>query len=318
MDLGLSSSTVADARKRFAGEFFPRDETDIAFLDRLNEVNERYHSLEKWVGSQATFRVDVSEEKTFYLPYYLDSVAAASIDKRPAITQSERYQFIHDGPGEVDANGSIGGVLIDLGLSGIQAPFPETASTLTFSAALQTADEGKKIRVLGYDTDGNWVTDAAGTPGEEVTIGDAPVVTSTVFSGVKGVQKEFTVAAITLTHTTDDVELLRAEPFMENPMFRGYRILDLSAEAIFALCKRRAIPVTKEEDYLFPGNLSALKQGMFGLVYENAGDMGKAQQYFREGVTLLNNEATSYRGGAQEQLEYAPWGPGVGGIDNMM
>ena len=317
MDLGLTNSTVADARERFAHEFFPNDTSDPAFLVRLNEVIERYHTMEKWVGSRATYRIDVSEDKTFFLPYYLESVINANLDKTPAIVQGDRYQFAYDGVGEVDAQGSVFRTLMDLGSFGVQASFPSTASTLTFSA-VASVDENKKVRVLGYDSNGNWVVDSSGTPGEEVTLAGTTVATSIVYSGVKGIQKPITAGPVTLSHTASSTVLLRAEAFMKKPLFRAYRVLDLGAQSVLALCKRRAVPVVAEEDWLFPGNLSALKLGMYALDFEENSSMGKAREYFGAGINLLNEEASHYQGGAQEQLDFQPWGPGVGGIDNIM
>lgn len=316
MDLGLTSSTVADARERFAGEFYPNDESSPEFLDRLNEVIERYHTMEKWVGSRATYRIDVSEEKTFFLPHYLEAIINANLGKTPAVVQGDRYQFVYDGVGEVDAEGSIYGTLMDIGSSGIQVEFPATSSTLTFSA-VSPVDSGKQVRVFGYDANGNWVVDDTGTPGELVVLAESAVVTTNSYSGVKGIQKPVTAGAFTVTHTTSSTILLRAESFMRKPVFRGYRVLDRGAESVLALCKRRAVPVVAEEDWLFPGNLSALKFGMYALDYEENSSMGKAREYFGAGINLLNEEASHYQGGAQEQLDYQPWGPGVGGIDNI-
>lgn len=315
MDLGLTNSTAADARERFASEFFPQDESDPAFLDRLTEVIERYHTMEKWVGSRATYRIDVSTEKTFFLPYYLEAIINANVDSSPAQVQGDRYQYVHDGVGEVDEDGSVYKTLMDAGSSGIQVEFPDTPSTITFGA-VSAVDEGRRVRVLGYDTNGNWITGADGTPGEEIVLAVTPVVTTNTFSGVKGVQKTITAGPVVLTHTINSTVLLRAESFMRKPLFRGYRVLDGGAEAILALCKRRAVPVVAEEDYLFPGNLSALKLGMYALDYEENSSMGKAREYFGAGIKLLNEEASHYQGGAQDQLDFQPWGPGVSGIRN--
>jgi hypothetical protein len=321
MDLGLSQTTIASARARLGEKIFPGDANNAAFLTMVNEVIERFHNQERWIASLATFRVDVSEDKTFYLPYFLDSINSAILDERPGIVQGPRYEFVHDGPGLVKKDSGISGVLVDLGLFGIPTTFPMTdedvpiPSTLTFSAVV-AADIGKKIRVLGYDTDGNWITDTTGSPGEEVTLAGTAVVTTNTFKGIKGIQKEITTKPVTITHTTESKLLVRLESSMENPLFRGYRVLDPIAKSVLALCKRRPIPVNYEEDYIYPGDLSALKLGMLGILYEEASEPNKMQQYFREALDILNASASSHMGGAQEQTDFNPWGLGVGGVSS--
>lgn len=314
-DLGLSAATVADARARFASQFFSGDENNPAFLSKINEVVERFHSRERWVGSLATFRIDVSTDKNIYLPYYLDSINAAVLDENPAMMFGERYEFMHNGPGLVTVESGMPGVIVDAGVFGISVDYPALASTITVSA-VAAGDVGITIRILGYDDDGKWVRDTTGAPGEEVTLAGTLVTTATSFSAVKAIQKPLTRGPITITHGDSATVLAELENWMTNPRFRCYRVLDISTQDVVALCKRRPIPVHYEEDYIYPGDLSALKLGMYGLQYEEASEPAKMQQYFREAIELLNEGSASYKGGAQEQMSYEPWGPGVSGIDS--
>ncbi|HRQ87594.1 MAG TPA: hypothetical protein PLA50_02280, partial [Bacteroidia bacterium] len=57
-----------------------------------------------------------------------------------------------------------------------------------------------------------------------------------------------------------------------------------------------------------------LKLGLFAVQYEEASEPAKMQQYFREAVELLNQGAASHKGGAQEQMGFEPWGPGICGV----
>lgn len=321
MDLGLSQSTVASARERLASTFFPGQESSSAFVGKINEVIERFHNQERWISSLATFRVDISVNKNLYLPYYLDSINGAILDTSPAIVQGPRYEFMHDGPGLIKKDAGMGGLLLDLGMSGISTDFPvdddDTVipSTLTVSAAV-ASDVGKVIRILGYDADGNIITDVYGSPGEEITLEVTPVVTTSTFSGVKGIQKEITTKPVTITHTSEAKILVRLEASMKLPFFRCYRVLDQTADTAIVLCKRRPVPVFHEEDYIFPGDLGALKLALYALQYEETSNYALYQQYMREAITLLNDAATSYMGAAQEQIDFAPWGMGVSGISN--
>lgn len=321
MDLGLTQSTVASARERLAAQFYPGQESSPAFVGKVNEVIERFHNQERWIGSLATFRVDISVNKNLYLPYWLDSINSAILDTSPAILQGSRYEFLHDGPGLVQKDSGMMGILIDQGTSGISTDFPLDVndavipSTLTVSAAV-ASDVGKTLRILGYDAGGNIITDVYGSPGEEVTLAGTPVVTTNTFSGVKGIQKEITTKPVMVTHTTEAKILVRLEAAMKLPLFRVYRVLDKTAATAIVLCKRRPIPVFHEEDYIFPGDLGAIKLGLYALQYEETTNNPLYQQYMREAISLLNDAATSYQGGVQEHITFAPWGLGVSGISN--
>jgi hypothetical protein len=319
MDLGLSAATVSAARTRFAAQFFPNDTANPQFLRYINEVVERLHENERWIGSLATFRVNVATDKNIYLPYFLDSINSAVIDKIPARLQGPRYEFICDGPGMVEKGSGIPGVMADAGVFGISTDFPvDTAdepipSTLTISA-VSAADAGSKIRILGYNQSGDWIKDVDGTPGESITLATSAVVSANQFSGVKGIQKAVTRSAITVTHTVASKILASLENWMTNPTFRCYRVLDLAAQSVVALCKRKPVPVNYEEDYIFPGVLSALKLGVYGINYEEEGELNRMQQCFREAVELLNQASASHKGGAAEQISFNPWGMDISGI----
>lgn len=274
-----------------------------------------------WVGSHATYRIDVETDKTFYLPFYLESILHARIDRRPARTQSARYEFLYDGIGEVGTGDHLSGTLIDLGVSGIATTFPDTPGILQV-VGYSATDVGKQIRILGYDENGNRVTRDDGTPGELVTLdGDLTVNTVATFSAVQGIQKEEAdeisfAGRVSVRHVTADLTLATLEPQMDAPLFHGYRVLDISAKAVTAYCKRRPVAALHDEEYLFPGNLTALRKGLMSLQFEDEGKLAESRAYFDDAIAALNHESSRYRGGNEEQLQVQPFGIGVSGIPN--
>ena len=315
MDLGLTATTLKIARARLAPTFFPGNTTNPLFAAHISDVVERFHGEDGWIGSHATFRVDVSTDKTFFLPFYLDSLLHARLDRSPARIQSGRYEFLHDGLGEVSATDSLAGTLIDIGMSGIPTVFPTTASTLGVQAA-SSADYGEVVRILGYDASGNRILDATGEPGEAVTLASGTVLTTNTFQSIQGIQKELTAGRVTIRHTSAAETLAVLEPWMEAPSFRGYRCVDLTAEAVIAYCKRKPIPVRYEADYIFPGSINALRFGLHARNFEEAGQLKEADAYLSRAIEDLNHEATRYRGGNEEHIMYEVWGQGIPGIYN--
>jgi hypothetical protein len=321
MDLGLTPTTLKKARARLGTQFSPGDATGVEFRNRVNEIIERFHQEEMWVGSHATFSVDVTTEKSFYLPYYLEAILHARVDKCPGRVQSSRFEFISNGYGEITAEDHLAGTLIDLGVSALSVPFPTTASTLRVTGT-SASDNGKDIRILGYDASGNRILSADGTPGEVVTLdGDLSVVTSNTFSAVQAIQKEnfeteTFAGRVSVAHVTNTITLATLEPFVENSMFRGYRVVDTSAERITTFCKRRPVAVIHDEDYLYPGNLNALRFALMARDFEDNGKLQDGLAYFEMAIRELNNEASRHRGGAEEHLGIDIWGIGVSGISN--
>ena len=321
MDLGLTPTTLKKARARLGSQFSPGDATGVEFRNRVNEIIERFHAEEMWVGSHATFSVDVSTTKTFYLPYYLEAILHARVDKNPGRVQSSRFEFISNGFGELTSEDHLSRTLIDLGVSAISAPFPATASTLRVTATSAT-DNGKSIRILGYNAAGDRIISADGTPGEVVVLdGDLSVDTTNSFAAIQAIQKEnfeteTFAGRVSVAHVGTSTSLATLEPFVENAMFRGYRVVDTSAETIVAFCKRRPIAVIHDEDYLYPGNLNALRFALMARDFEDNGKLQDGLAYFEMAIRELNNEASRHRGGAEEHIAYEIWGRGVSGISN--
>jgi len=313
MDVGLTASTVKQARDRFGLLYFPNDVNDPKFFERITEAIERVHGIERWVGGEATFAINVATEKTFCLPYFLESIHAALIDDNPGRVKGARYEFMYNGPGRVPATSGIPGTIVDMGVVGIQVPFPSTASVLQVEA-VAGSDIGETIRILGYDENEAWITEADGTPGEEVTLAGTAVLTTNQFSAVKGIQKLVTAGRVVVNHNGTGTELASIEGSHVNPYYRCYRVLDSSATTITALCKRRPVPVRRDEDYIFPGNLPALKMLLQALDFEEASEIDRAQQYFRMAVEILNGESATYKGSAEESLNFEIWGSGISGI----
>lgn len=313
MDYGLSQSTLGAARDRFAEKFFPGDATNPEFATAMSEIIERLHSEGYWVGAKATFSMAISDTGYITLPIHLDSILNARIDESPRLVHSERYNFLYSGPGEMDPTTNCSGLMIDKGVVSTEVEFPSTAGTIKVEATNAT-DHGKVVRVLGYDEDQALIRDGA-SPGEAFTLAGSPVTSTNTFKGIVGIQKPVTRGAVNIYHVGDEDTLLASVPgSVKYPIYRRYMVTAPESDNVIAYCKRRALPVVNEEDYLIPGNLSALKLAMYALNFEEKSDPERAQYYWGQCLKLLNDEASEHRGGAQEIADVSPWGRGVPGI----
>lgn len=317
MDLGISQATLAEARRRYAAKFFPKDITDPKFADMVTEVVERFHTDGFWVGSKSTFTMAISATGHVTLPIFLESIIDARIDETPRPVKTQRYQFLYDGPGEIDVESSTLGVLSDAGRVATEVEFPSTAGQIKLTIT-NSNDAGKKVRLLGYDASGDEIRGTGSQSGELVTLADPNATSSATFSAIRGIQKPELQGRLIVSHVgVSDTELADIPSFVTTPVYRRYLVPAVDCDNVIAYCKRRALPVRAEEDYILPGNLSALKQGLYGLNFEEKSDPDRAQYYWGLAKSILNDEATEYRGGATEPAPVKIWGEGISKVRGM-
>ncbi len=296
---GLSAVTLGEARRRLAALFFDADTGTPAFAEAVSDVLERFHFDGTWKGSTGYFEFSVSDSGTITLPLWLEAVLMSQFSDRPRPVMSRHYEFLSHGPGRIDPTTSGLGVLVDAGVVATEHEFPETAGTLTITSGV--ADDGKTVRILGLDPDGREIYGADGLPGELVTLAAPSVSTAETFSAILGIQKERTLGYVQVAHA-DDTELANIPPAVTLPVYRRYKVANAAAVGqtryVKALCSRRALPVSNEEDYIIPGNLSALKMGLYSIRYEDHNDMERSVQYWARSIEFLNKEGDRHRGGA--------------------
>ena len=291
--------TLGEARRRLAGLFLDADTGSPKFAEMVSEVLERFHFDGTWKGGTGFFEFSVSDAGTITLPLWLEAVLLSQFSDRPRPVLSRHYEFLSHGPGHIDPLTSGLGVLVDAGVVATEHEFPSTPGTITIASG--AADDGKTIRIFGLDSNGRELYGTDGLPGELVTLASPSVSTVATFSAVLGIQKERTLGYVQVSHA-DTTELCDIPPAVTAPVYRRYKVAHAAAAGqtryIRALCSRRALPVSNEEDYIIPGNLAALKMGLYSIQYEETNDMDRSMQYWLRSIDFLNKEADRYRGGA--------------------
>lgn len=160
--------------------------------------------------------------------------------------------------------------------------------TVTHTARVATPEE--IVTIYGRDSEGMPVTlEFAGSE-----------TLPNPFARIERIHKEMGPTAVRISYKTDDdIETLLAlmEPKEEETDYHRY-IIDTrqcSAEntAVGALCKRRHIEFTSDQDILPFGNISALEAGMDALQFEAENDKPLAESYWDTAIKLLNEELGS-------------------------
>ena len=295
--------TVADARAALEPDFGAS-----GFLQILNEVCQRYIQSGKWQG--AVLEVDFQNADGYVsLPYEFESVLAATYDKAPVQTYTQFHTYVINGPGEVQQSLNWPGVLIDLGDGFATASNIQTTGVLKI--VTDAADNGKTIRLFGLDQNGLQIFGSDGVPGELVTC-TAPFVNTThQFSVVTGIQATPDPAVVMTKfwslYDAGNNLLSTYYPGESRPTYRRYQT-NQADKAIRLICQRRFIPMRNESDWVIPGNIPALRSGFWAWKFENGSDVQMAEGAWNKGLSWLNNEAKSSRGGAIPSTSFINWG----------
>lgn len=281
---GLSQTTMGKLRAMLGSEILGSyDLNDPRLFDYTNELGEYLYTTGEYVGSTATFAFSVPTSKIITLPLHLNAVLGARIDGTPRPVVGEGYQYLWNGPG--DLTDTCYGLLAPLGSSPVETQL-SADGTLLVTSSITGSDNGKFVRVLGKDADGDTVYDAGGLLGENLTIGGS--ASSTTFSEITGVQKPKTAGVVTLK---TGITTLSAYPSGEElPVYRRYQVFQNGVETVTAHCSRRWIPLNSYEEYLVPGNIRGWKLLFMAREHENRGRLAEAEAYYAIAVKTFNQE----------------------------
>lgn len=98
-----------------------------------------------------------------------------------------------------------------------------------------------------------------------------------------------------------------------------YVVYTLSLYAPFTLYYANDLPdsptVVESNETRCPSS-AALKLMMFGVLYEEANDLGTSAHYVATALRNLDNRGQNRRGGARTRVSISPYGPGVSKIKN--
>lgn len=318
-----SYSTLASVR-RILGDLF----TSADFAPFLNQAIERIVNGGLWRGT-ISYAAFPSVNEYFTLPYPFLSVLGAQWFRSPVPVFSQFHDFMSNGPGQPMLGQPPQGIVEDMGDGYATMTDPPTAgSTLLIKPDL-LIDSGRVFRFYGV-SNGLEIFDVNGM-GMNITVNYPSTSNATVFDQVTGIQVPvnadgssamvggwtlYSVAPGTGTQT----KLSYYYPSETTPQYRRYRIGVTSAantqvpNAVTVLVRRRFMPVTKETDWVIPGNIGALKFAMQAIDSEAA--KNPAEGLWDQCYKILNNELHATRGAVRPEISMDAWGD-MGGFGNV-
>ena len=317
-------SNVASVRT-LLGSLFSTDD----FLPYLNQATERLIHGGIWKGAIGYVAFPVVNDY-FTLPYPFLATIGTDWFLCPVPVFSQWHEFTIGGPGLPLPNKPPTGIVTDLGDGYATLVDPPTAgSTLLIKPDL-LIDSGKQFRFYGV-SNGREIFDVHGA-GMYVTVNYPSSSEATVFDVVTGIQvpvdangASAMVGGWTLYSVAPDgtqTQLGYYYPNETKPSYRRYRIGVTSAtgtqipNAVTVLVRRRWMPVYKETDWVYPGNIGALKKAMQAIDSEASKNDDVAEPLWQQCYNILDRELHATRGNARPEMQYEVLGS-LGGFTNL-
>lgn len=298
--------TVADARKYLYKEVDASDPNSALFIPALNEACERLTNSGYWKSSVEYVKIPSSSKGFFTLPRQYASVLASRCRKIPMMMFTQFYPFSISGAArreDLDDTRYLDRVMHELG-DGFVTQDDITDPSVVRVTISNVLDIGKTIRLFGLDIAGNPITDSQGHPGINIVTVNPSVTTSVVFSKVTGIQAPMMTNPWELLAVNPAPYIIGTyQPGETRPCYKRYHT-GIKDHPIECLAARRFIPLVNETDWVYPGNISALRYGLQMLAFEAAGQQEQAEAAYQGAMRFLNEEARYARGGSQPTINY--------------
>lgn len=287
--------------------------TDSRVTDTVNQVVERLMSMGNWTGTVGRYRICATDGCITW-PREIASILAWAKDDCPGIIRNQWYEFLGDGPGQLDADDDDADQLIDRGQ---HCCFDDVSTT---GKKLKLIPDGAEsagayciLRFYGGDDvgDGDYVRTQDGAlnwiNGEKLFLTGPQVTTNYVKpGGVVEVIKTPTDYILRLYEYDPVTTIARPlgyyDPDEEVPMYRRSiipgleNVLTCETTTITVLAKKNYIPVSDDEDTLLIQSMGAIKLGAQALMKENKDLIAEAEAYWAKAKAVLNEELDDYQG----------------------
>jgi hypothetical protein len=318
--------TLAQARQLLHQHISPNGPDDAVVPARINEACERFFVSGRWKGMIVEVDLDASQGY-ITLPRRCEAILGVTMDKAPRTPFSRWYSFVPGGPGQVTSSGHCGpDLILDAGDHHpvFRDPPYDVFRLRVKVPSVLDRNAGDYVVLKGADADGNSVFAADGSEGLLLNLTTDSNTSTQYFSSVTGVLKPLTNGYLSLWAVNangEETQIGEYEPGETNIGYRRYTIVranSAQSPVVRALCKRRFVPVTSENDDIIPDNMGALKLGLISLKYEDTNDLERATEYFQTALSLLNAELKELRGSQFNTMRFSPHGFGLGRVSRQL
>lgn len=289
--------TLAAVYARY-GWMFP---SQARLIDAVQRTCERYMGSNLWEGTAETVDFGATDDTRIVLPRYLIAVLGYSRAKVPRPVFGQFHEYQEQGLGWIDPATTPMSLAIDDGRTCTQK---QISGTCILRVKLtNAADGGKIVRFYGKDQDGFRIM-TNGDDGIPFTMGYTSADTSQQFSELAAIVMQTSmVGRWTLWQVINGAEtqIGAYEPGEDVPNYRAYKVgirssSDDDFDTIRFYCRRGYVEPRVLTDFVWPGNMIAIRWGLKACQYEDSGKMDLADGAWARGEAELNDEIAAMRG----------------------
>ncbi len=300
--------------------------TDSRTVEYINEAQRRLLESGKWKGTYGKFTICATNGCITW-PRQIETIETVAVNDAVGTVRNQWFEFLESGYGLLDNKDNVGVQLLDRGESPVHTDLTGAGTHATTGFNLRVycptaTDEGKKINIQGYDSNGNWVRkpvsggryDAVYEDGETLTMALGWVTSSVVWKSITSVQKDVTENSISIYETTNNAgspdvfrEIGVYEPTETIPSYRRSLIPSLAGgkkcdgdtdgkTSVTVIAKLRFIDAVNDSDILLVSDLYAIKNMAIAIKLEENRDFGAAGEYRGLAFDSLQNQLANHTG----------------------
>ena len=320
------SLTLTQARQKLYKYVSPTLDAQLV-TDKINSALERIYNSGKWKGLMASISFNnqlngnwFPDEAVQYLtlPRQFQSISgiqfgAAGLPAIPRLVFPRWQEYIAGGNGQLSPGTSMQ-MAVDMGDGYAVHTDPTQPFYIRFESN-DPEDTSASIKVMGIDSTGDHVFDAAGNSFLNVPVNTT--LTSVTWGKITEIHKPVTQGGINFyavnpNDTTQKSLIADYEATETIPQYKRYKLgASEFAARINCLCKRRYVELVNgpdDETMIVPNNEGALKLTLMALQYEDKNDLERAEEYFNKAIQLLNAELKEDMGDPVITLQMNPLG----------
>lgn len=318
--------TLAQAKSSSIPQAVGLAACDPRFLMLLNEAQARLADMGKWWGTYKRMRICVTAGCITW-PREVKTVEAMNVCGVSIPIQNGWFEFQQDVPAPgIGCESCEQRQLLDRGLVPQHRDFTGLSKVRIYPASASDVD--KRVLLQGDDANGNPIRTLDSVSGEYVwgeyvTLAMPFVESASMFAAplLTGAQKPVTNGQLVVTGvnvaTSVETEIAVWSPAEQNPQYRRTYLLnrptgctggdcedagdgctpaatDCTGSMMEAIVRLEFVPALVDSDWLFIGNLQAIKHMMRAIQKEDRNEYAESEREVQLSLRALRNELEAY------------------------
>lgn len=306
----MPALTVKTITKALSG--YVRPDEDI--VAKLNMVMPRLYAMGMWRDLVFDWTIETDNDY-FTLPEHSAGLLGALLDDAPVDMQARWHDYRISGYAQEGVAPIFG--IVDDGWIPTKEEIVISSVMDTFEFAIKPTTPNTNLPSEGKIVVEGWTSDGLTTDKTTKTVetfeldGSAEMISdSNMWMEITSIYFESVYAPVAIVTNDADATVLAIVRGDGISRYRKFRFANPSASTrgIRLLLKRAWETVFSEDDFVYLGNLNAIKHGLLGMIAEDNADLERAQYHWSICRQLLDEELDEARGAVKPKVRLMPAG----------